>query len=100
MKELLKSVLLKPRQSPVFNVNDYKGDNPGFQYFYDLRDGQDDIALKIRGTLAHPVPFIILWSFLVDFPGGWHYCEAWSFCWPLSWLNETGQGSCFIGSLG
>ena len=74
-----------------FDVIDYQWEISGLQHIGNLRD---DVALKMRGILAHPVPFVILWSLLVDFSG------AWSYYWPLSWLNWTCGGNGFIVSFG
>ena len=69
MEELLEALFFQSPQPRGFKVIDHQGQDPRFLCFGDFRDGHDDVVLEVLGILAHPVSFIILRIFFLDFRG-------------------------------
>ena len=61
-------MLAVQRSSSKFSFFKHSSPYPGLQSFGDFRDGQDAIALKVLGVLAHPVFLILLQFLLFDVP--------------------------------
>ena len=56
-----------PNEPSCLEVRDYQRYGSRIQLFDDLRDGQDFVVLKVLGIPAHPVFFLIFWTFCGTF---------------------------------